>query len=55
MEDSWLATGAPARVVIKFGRLEYIKFGPFCQIASVKISENSITRGKIKGTKLLMN
>jgi hypothetical protein len=30
LEDSWLATGAPGRVAIKFG-----------QIASVKFSENS--------------
>jgi hypothetical protein len=39
MEDFWLATGA-GQSGHKIRPLRK-KFGPFCQIASVKISENS--------------
>ncbi len=58
LEDSWLATGAPGREAIKFGRWEK-NSAPFVKLQvwnSVKILVNqSYYYRKIKGTKLLMN
>ncbi len=58
LEDSWLATGAPGRVAIKFGHWEK-NLAPFVKLQvwnSVKFKLiKAITTGKIKGTKLLMN